>query len=148
MLVFDQVNIVCANPEASIAFYERLCVNISGGVTIRMATGVHHVGTVSGSTEKPAKFDLDSEDFARLWNSGWSERTDLAGRVVVGFSVETRERVDALYEDMSSEGFAGLQAPCDAFWGSRFAIIEDPDGVAVGIASPVSIDRRSAPPQV
>jgi len=38
------------------------------------------------------------------------------------------------------------QAPYDAFWGARYAIVEDPDGNAVGLMSPIDPDRRTAPP--
>jgi uncharacterized glyoxalase superfamily protein PhnB len=41
-----------------------------------------------------------------------------------------------------------LQAPYDAFWGARYAIIEDPDGVAVGLMSPRSAEMRSPPPEM
>jgi uncharacterized glyoxalase superfamily protein PhnB len=41
-----------------------------------------------------------------------------------------------------------LQAPFDAFWGARYAIVEDPDGIAVGLMSPISANRRSPPPAV
>jgi uncharacterized glyoxalase superfamily protein PhnB len=41
-----------------------------------------------------------------------------------------------------------LQPPWDAFWGARYAIVEDPDGIAVGLMSPISPDRRSPPPAV
>jgi hypothetical protein len=34
------------------------------------------------------------------------------------------------------------------FWGARYAIIEDPDGIAVGVMSPISADRKSPPPSV
>jgi uncharacterized glyoxalase superfamily protein PhnB len=41
-----------------------------------------------------------------------------------------------------------LDEPIDAFWGARYAIIEDPDGIAVGVMSPVSPDMKSPPPEV
>jgi uncharacterized glyoxalase superfamily protein PhnB len=41
-----------------------------------------------------------------------------------------------------------LQPPCDGFWGSRYAIVEDPDGRAVGLLSPVEDRYRSPPPEV
>jgi len=49
---------------------------------------------------------------------------------------------------MTGAGHRGLREPHDAFWGARYAILEDPDGIAVGLMSPVSDDKRSAPPQV
>jgi hypothetical protein len=41
-----------------------------------------------------------------------------------------------------------LQPPYDAFWGARYAIVEDPDGIAVGLMSPISPDFKSVPPDV
>jgi uncharacterized glyoxalase superfamily protein PhnB len=49
---------------------------------------------------------------------------------------------------MARAGYRGLQEPYDAFWGARYAIIEDPNGVAVGVMSPISPDRKSPPPSV
>ena len=45
-------------------------------------------------------------------------------------------------------GYAGLQPPHDAFWGARYAIIEDPDGIAVGLMSPISPDLKSVLPDL
>jgi uncharacterized glyoxalase superfamily protein PhnB len=72
----------------------------------------------------------------------------LRGRVVIGFEVPTRADVDQVFRDMTGAGYRGLQEPYDALWGSRYAIIEDPDGVAVGLMSPVSADKRSPPPDL
>jgi Glyoxalase/Bleomycin resistance protein/Dioxygenase superfamily len=44
---------------------------------------------------------------------------------------------------ITAAGYRGQQPPYDAFWGARYAVIEDPDGNAVGIMSPVDPDRRS-----
>jgi uncharacterized glyoxalase superfamily protein PhnB len=49
---------------------------------------------------------------------------------------------------MTGAGYRGLREPHDAFWGARYAIIEDPDGIAVGLMSPVSPDKKSPPPEV
>lgn len=83
-----------------------------------------------------------------MWNSGWKDRQDLAGRLVIGFRVSARERVDALYAAMTAAGYRGLQPPYDALWGARYAIIEDPDGIAVGLMSPVSAAHKSPPPAI
>ena len=92
-------------------------------------------------------FDLDSEKFAKVWNHGWKEIPALAGKVVLGFSVETRARVDEIYTELTRAGYRGLMPAHDAFWGSRYAIVEDPNGVAVGIMSPVDPKTRRWPPE-
>jgi uncharacterized glyoxalase superfamily protein PhnB len=85
-------------------------------------------------------FDIDSVEYARHWDKGWR-----SGAGVVSFKVASREEVDAIYEDLTSSGYAGQQEPYDAFWGARYAVVEDPDGNAVGLMSPVDSSRRTAP---
>ena len=102
----------------------------------------------AGGAESPIDLDLDSITFARMWNAGWQGREDLRGKVVVGFTLPSRDAVDATYADLTGAGYVGLQPPWDAFWGSRYAIVEDPDGIAVGLMSPPAADRRSPPPKV
>jgi catechol 2,3-dioxygenase-like lactoylglutathione lyase family enzyme len=146
--IFDQINLVCGDLSASIAFYRRLGVEIPDAGIWRTPTGEHHVSTAGHSVDRAIDFDLDSTAFAQCWNSGWKGRTDLRGRVVVGFGVPARSDVDDVFRDMTGAGYRGLQEPHDAFWGARYAIIEDPDGIAVGLMSPISPDRKSPPPDV
>jgi catechol 2,3-dioxygenase-like lactoylglutathione lyase family enzyme len=138
----DQLNIVSRDPEASMAFYRRLGMDIPEQHVWRTPTGAHHI------TGQRGDFDIDSTAFAQVWNSGWKGQSTLAGRVVVGFSIDSREAVDALYADLTDAGYKGLQPPWDAFWGARYAVVEDPDGIAVGLMSPISPEFRSPPPDV
>ena len=109
---------------------------------------MHHVTAGDAAESEGLHFDIDSTAFAQRWNTGWRGREDLAGRVVVGFHVASREEVDRLYGEMTAAGHRGLQAPYDAFWGARYAVVEDPDGIAVGLMSPKSAEHRSAAPEV
>lgn len=145
--IFDQVNIVSGDPTASIAFYRRLGVEIPEERIWRTKTGIHHV-TAQTAADGAADLDIDSTAFAQLWNTGWRGRGDLAGRVVIGFNLATREAVDAAYAEAVGAGQKGLQSPCDAFWGARYAMVEDPDGIAVGLMSPIDPVRKTAPPEV
>jgi len=142
--ILGQLNLVSGDPAASIAFYRRLGVEIADGDIWRTASGTHHVNGQSGEVD----FELDSTAFAQVWNQGWRGRGDLKGRVVLGFRVGSREAVDEVYADLTAAGYAGLQPPHDAFWGARYAIVEDPDGIAVGLMSPISSNFRSLPPDV
>lgn len=144
----NQLNIVSGNVDASIAFYRKLGVEIPDPRIWRTSTGVHHVSAIEAESPEAATLDLDSTAFAQIWNTGWAGRQDLAGRVVVGFSVGSREEVDRLYGEMTAAGHLGLQPPWDAFWGARYAVVEDPDGIAVGLMSPISAKHRAPPPQV
>lgn len=140
----NQLNIVSSNPEASIAFWRRLGIDIPDQKVWRTASGVHHASAEDAGVD----LDVDSTTFAQIWNTGWRGRGDLAGRIVVGLSVASRAEVDRLYGEMTAAGHRGLQAPYDAFWGARYAVVEAPDGVAVGLMSPISDEHRAPPPQL
>ena len=56
--------------------------------------------------------------------------------------------MDARYADLTAAGYRGQQPPWDAFWGARYAVVEDPDGNPVGLMSPIDPARRSAAPAV
>jgi catechol 2,3-dioxygenase-like lactoylglutathione lyase family enzyme len=144
--VLNQINIVSRDPDASVAFYRRLGVDIPPNGLWSTASGTHHVN--STKTSQPTALEIDSVAFARRWNAGWTGAPDLAGRVVIGFGVPARADVDAIYNDITAAGHRGLQPPIDAFWGARYAIVEDPDGIAVGLMSPIDAARKSPPPEV
>ena len=133
--VLNLVTLVVNDMEASVAFYRRL------GVTVPDAdpawADVHRGGS-SGQTG----LDFDSRSFATKWNAG-ARAEDTA---ILGFQLPTREAVDKTYNDLVEGGGVGQQAPYDAFWGARYAVVQDPDGNAVGLMSPIDPDRRSAPP--
>ena len=130
----DQINLVVSDMDAAVAFYRRLGLEIAD--TDPSWQAHHRTAEVDGGLD----LDLDSEEFARHWNRGWS-----GGRAVIGFKVESRDQVDDLYQELTDAGYRGQQPPYYAFWGARYAVIEDPDGNPVGVMSPVDSDRRSDP---
>ena len=130
----DQFNLVVTDMDASVAFYRRLGLDIPD--TTPEWQNHHRTATLSNGID----LDLDSSDFARYWDQGWRR-----GMGVLGFRVESRDRVDEIYLDLVEHGYRGQQPPWDAFWGARYAVIEDPDGNAVGIMSAVDPERRSQP---
>jgi predicted lactoylglutathione lyase len=132
--VLDQVNVVVTDMEAIVNFYRRLGLTIPE--TDPDFQPHHRTAQLPGGID----LDFDSVEFAQHWDKGWQ-----TGAVVIGFKVDSRERVDALYAEMTAAGYAGQQEPYDAFWGARYAILEDPEGNAVGLMSPVDPDRRSSP---
>lgn len=134
--ILDQFNLVVSDMETSVSFYRRL------GLTITDADewGDHHR---SAAMDGGIDLDFDSERFASRWNVGWPNRGQMG---VLGFRVSSREAVDEIYEDLIGAGSTGQQPPYDAFWGSRYAVVEDPDGHAIGIMSPPDPARRSSPP--
>ena len=140
--VLNGLNLVVADMQASVDFYRCLGVEIPDEAIWRTASGGHHLDlTMPGG----CGFDLDCEALAGAYNDGW---TSDSPRVVIGFSVDERDEVDAIYARLTGAGYTGLQVPYDAFWGARYAIVEDPDGNHVGLMSPRDDSKGSAPPQI
>ena len=133
----DQINMVVRDMDAAVTFYRRLGLEIPDYTP---EWDAHHRSANVGGGRG---FDLDSVVFTRQWDEGWGGRKNGAGCVVV-FKVATREEVDEVYDDLVGAGYRSQQAPYDAFWGARFAVIEDPDGNAVGLMSPVDAERRTS----
>jgi catechol 2,3-dioxygenase-like lactoylglutathione lyase family enzyme len=134
--VLDQINLVVKDMDASLAFYRRLGVDFPA--TTPEWDPHHRPATVDGDLD----LDLDSTEFALKWNEG-----SRGPAVVVGFKLPTSDAVDALYADLTGAGYRGQQAPFDAFWGPRYAVVEDPDGNPVGLMGPrVDANRRDIDP--
>jgi catechol 2,3-dioxygenase-like lactoylglutathione lyase family enzyme len=132
--VLDQVNVVVRDMPAAVDFYRRLGLDIPDR---GRWDATHRSAETSGSID----FDLDSAEFAAKWNAG-----SKGPAVALGFKVSSRDEVDRLYTELTGAGYEAQQAPYDAFWGARYAVVEDPDGNTVGIMSPIDAERRSAPP--
>jgi uncharacterized glyoxalase superfamily protein PhnB len=137
---FNQVNLVVRDMHESLAFYRRLGLDIPpAGVWESDGHGHHAKADTGGEVD----LEFDSVKLAHAYNAGFAAER---GRVVIGVGLESREAVDALWAALLGEGAQGLQPPFDAFWGARYAIVEDPDGNPVGLMSPVDPARRSPPP--
>lgn len=136
--VLDQLNLVVASMEATRAFYATL------GIDVPDSWKGHHaeVKMPNGTT-----LEFDSPEMARTYNAGMAVPGD-ASRAVIGFTVPTRAAVDELYAAVVAAGHTGRQEPYDAFWGSRYAIVTDPDGNDVGLMSPVDAAFKGAPPDL
>lgn len=140
--VLSGLNLVVRDVDAAVAFYRSLGLEIPESTIWRTESGAHHVDVAPPSG---LGLDLDSQQLAKSYNAGWSPT---GPRSVIGFSFPTRQDVDERYAELTGAGYVGLQPPYDAFWGARYAIVEDPDGNHVGLMSPVDPARRSRPPAV
>lgn len=136
-MLFNQLNLIVKDMDAAVVFYRRL------GLEFDAEPGAKHVEIYfpNGMT-----IELDIAKSVAVWNTGW--RGGTSGGNVIGFGVESPERVDALYNDLTSAGYRGSQPPFDAFWGARYAVVEDPDGNGIGFTGPIDAARKYWPPSV
>jgi catechol 2,3-dioxygenase-like lactoylglutathione lyase family enzyme len=140
--VFDQINLIVRDMDATLAFYRRLGLDIPDNACWSTPSGIHHVSLKSLAQ---CDFAFDSHPLARHYNQGFAAER---GRVLIGFRLPSRETVDATYADLIGHEHQGLQPPYDVFWGARFAIVEDPDGNPVGLMSPSDRTLGGPPPEL
>jgi uncharacterized glyoxalase superfamily protein PhnB len=141
----NQLDLVVRDMEATIAFYRALGVEIPESAIWRTASGAHHVDvTMPGGLI----VHFDSHALARVYDRGFRDGTGAGTRVVIGFHLGAREAVDALHDKLTRLGHPSAQPPYDAFWGARYAIVEDPDGNHVGLMSESDRARGGPPPNI
>ena len=82
-----------------------------------------------------ARLEFGTAELTKSYDPNWREPSGAATNTL-NFELPSSAAVDALYAQMTSAGYAAHLAPIDAFWGSRFAIVDDPDGNVVGLHGP------------
>ena len=145
----DQIDLVMRDLEAGIAFYRALGMEIPESAIWRTPSGVHHVDVTSPSGlqihfDGDVGVDIDSEKMTIGYAPNWVPGSGVAFM----FRVDGRDDVDALHDHMVSLGHKSHTAPFDAFWGARYAILVDPGGNLVSLASPMDKDKGGPPPEV
>ncbi len=138
----DQLNLVVDDMETTLSFYRRLGLAIDTPGEWPAGSGALHA-----DVRMPDGFRLEFDNvaMARIWHAAWRDDPGPGDRAVVGVRLASRDAVDDRYAELTADGFAGRQPPYDAFWGARYAIVQDPDGRDVGLMSPIDADRRYVP---
>lgn len=140
--VLNHIDVIVEDVRAAIEFYRRVGIDVPEEKVWSVGDRAHHV---EAKLPNGLTLGLDSVEMTKGYDSGWGTppgRDD----VYLIFSVETREAVDELYEDLTGAGYTGRTPPFDVFWGARYAIVLDPAGSNVGIMSPSDPARGGAPP--
>jgi uncharacterized glyoxalase superfamily protein PhnB len=133
---FAQLNLTTSDMAAAVAFYARL------GLEPTVTPGGTHAEAM---LHDGISIEWDTIESVRNWDSHPPASTGSSN--VIGFALPAREAVDALYAELTAAGYRGHQVPHDAFFGARFAIVDDPDGNPVGLMSPISPEHRHWPPR-
>lgn len=141
MSTFGQINLLVSDMAASIEFYRLLELEVPDPNEWPAGSGAMHVEI---HTDAGCYMALDNHPMALIWNTRFDpDRSQ--GNVVVGLMVQTRDDVDRLYQAAKTAGHPVGQEPYDAFFGSRYGIVIDPDGNQVGLKSPIEDSRKYVP---
>jgi catechol 2,3-dioxygenase-like lactoylglutathione lyase family enzyme len=134
---FNQVNVVVADMDASLAFYRLLGLDVTGGDPWPAGSQARHAEAAAISPDG-ASLELDNGASLATWAPDWDD----PGGVVIGVSVPSAADVDELHHRAVAAGYGSRRAPADAYWGARYAIVVDPDGNSVGLMGPIAKDKR------
>jgi uncharacterized glyoxalase superfamily protein PhnB len=137
--VLAKINLIAKNYDETLKFYRLLGINIPDPTP--EPPGCFHVE----SDNKGVLFSLDNENLARMYHAAWRKDSPRTS-VLMTVTLNSRNEVDEAYERMVKAGYKGQQRPFDAFWGSRYAIVADPEGNDVGLESPRDQNAGQWPP--
>jgi uncharacterized glyoxalase superfamily protein PhnB len=88
-------------------------------------------GHVDAFLPNGVRFMLDSEEVIRSFMPDWSREN--GNQLSFALECASPAEVDEVYAGVTGEGFEGEKDPWDAFWGQRYALLIDPDGVRVNL---------------
>ena len=118
----NAIGIVVSEMERSIRFYRLL------GLDVPKTPGEGHVDTF---LPNGVRFMLDTEETVKSFRPDWSRAA--GNQLSLAFGCATPAEVDERYAALIDAGFEGEKEPWDAFWGQRYAQLQDPDGVPVDL---------------
>ena len=115
----DFFGIVVSDMPRSLAFYRRL--------GLEFPEGSESEGHVEAQLPGGLRFGLDTEEVMHSFDPDWQRPT--AGHAEAGaFRCDSPAEVDQVYAELLGAGGTAYKEPWDAFWGMRYAQLEDPDG--------------------
>jgi uncharacterized glyoxalase superfamily protein PhnB len=118
----NAIGIVASDMARSIRFYQVV------GFDVPDTPDEGHVDT---SLPNGMRLMLDAEDEIRSFRPEWTRET--GNQVGLALECESPAEVDEIYARVTAAGFHGEKEPWDAFWGQRYAQLQDPDGVPVDL---------------
>jgi catechol 2,3-dioxygenase-like lactoylglutathione lyase family enzyme len=88
-------------------------------------------GHVEATMANGTRLMFDTEEVIRSFLPDW--RRANGNQVSLAFECSSPAEVDEVYARVVAAGFEGEKEPWDAFWGQRYALLGDPDGVRVNL---------------
>lgn len=131
---FIGVHLAVDDMKASAAFYRMVGL----AMPFDSDLGDHVEVDVGGG----AHLALSTERVVRMYDPGW-RLPQGPPAAALQFQLESREAVDTLFAELTAAGCHGHLSPIDAFWGNRYAEVDDPDGNIVGFHSPTDPSTRT-----
>lgn len=120
---FDLIGIVVKDMGAALAFYRALGMEIPPEADSEPHVEVTLPGGLRIAWDAVATIQSFDPDFApRTGNT-----------IGLAFEADSPADVDVTYKRLVSAGYTGHKEPWDAFWGQRYAVLQDPDGHGIDL---------------
>lgn len=126
------VHIFVRDMAASMAFYRLIGLEPEGDDDFARAI------TPAGTLE------FGSYRLTRGYDPAFRVPTGAPPATGLQFALESRDAVDEMHARLVAAGYHSALPPFDAFWGSRYCEVDDPDGNIVGFQG--SRDGPRTPP--
>lgn len=126
----DVVGVIVSDLHEAARFYRRLGVELPDDLD-PMGHG-HAEASMPGGL----RFTLDSQASVQSFDPDWTPPPG-PGRVGLAFRCDSPQDVDRTYDALLEAGVEGHKEPWNAFWGQRYAQVEDPDGNVVDLFAPL-----------
>jgi len=121
---FDVVGLIVEDMAASLAFYRKLGFD----VPLEHDTEPHVDTALPGGL----RFTWDTIATIRSFDPEWTKPTG-GNAIGLAFACDSPADVDKTHQELVDAGYRSHNAPWDAFWGQRYASVEDPDGNVVDL---------------
>ncbi len=119
---FDMIGIVVKDMQKALDFYRILGLEIPESAN----DDIHVEVAQSGF-----RLAFDTQETIKDIYGGWDE--PIGHRIELAFLCDSREAVNELFSKITEHGYSGYREPWDAFWGQRYAIVQDPDGNLISL---------------
>jgi len=118
----NAIGITVSDLRRSLLFYRLL------GLDLPEDSDEDHVeATMANGT----RLMFDPEEVVRSFLPEWTREN--GNQVSLAFECASPAELDEIYARVVAAGFEGEKEPWDAFWGQRYALLGDPDGVRVNL---------------
>jgi catechol 2,3-dioxygenase-like lactoylglutathione lyase family enzyme len=123
----DMIGLVVKEIAESLRFYRALGLEIP-----EPDGGPYHEVALDGGI----RLSWNTVEMMRDIDPDWTE--PVGQRIGLAFLCESPAAVDLRHDALVAEGFASHKEPWDAFWGQRYAQVQDPDGNVVDLFCPLA----------
>jgi len=121
---FEALGIVVSDMPRALAFY--------GKLGLEFPEGSESEDHVEAQLPGGFRYMLDTESVIKMFDPEWQRPT--GGNAMGGaFKCDSPEEVDRTYAELLAAGGSPHKEPWDAFWGQRYAQLEDPDGTVIDL---------------